>query len=141
MLELVGIIATMIAVAGVWLNNHKLRACFYLWLVSNTLSAGIHLYLCCYSLFCRDVIFLVLALHGLRKWSRYPDPTIMTPESLSQAVEAKTPYGEASLTRESQDKQVYDSYEQPGTCPVLQELKLQEPEQPQEPLDELEIWQ
>jgi len=70
MIELVGTIITVVAVTGVWLNNHKNRACFYLWLLSNSLTAGIHLYLGVYSLFARDLIFLVLAIHGLYQWGK-----------------------------------------------------------------------
>jgi len=68
MLEIIGTLATIIAITGVVLNNYKHWWCFYLWLVSNSLTAGIHLYLACYSLFARDVVFMVLAVHGLWKW-------------------------------------------------------------------------
>lgn len=70
MLELIGTVATIIAITGVVLNNYKMRFCFWLWLVSNSLSAGIHLYLACYSLFARDAVFLVLAVHGLYHWGK-----------------------------------------------------------------------
>ena len=33
---------TCIAIAGVVANNHRRRACFYLWLVSNGLSFTVH---------------------------------------------------------------------------------------------------
>ena len=39
-IEIIGWIVTVIAVYGVLLNNRRRRACFAVWLVSNTLSAG-----------------------------------------------------------------------------------------------------
>ena len=62
MIELTGLFVTIIAVAGVILNNRKRRLCFILWMVSNILSALIHLYLGPWSLVVRDVIFLALYL-------------------------------------------------------------------------------
>jgi len=70
MIELLGLVATVIAVVGVWLNNHKLRACFWLWLISNGLTAGIHAHAGIWSLFARDVVFLLLAIQGLRLWRK-----------------------------------------------------------------------
>jgi nicotinamide riboside transporter PnuC len=70
MTELIGTIAMILAVTGVWLNNRKIRACFYFWLFSNTFSACLHLYGGMYALMIRDVIFIVLAIEGLKKWSR-----------------------------------------------------------------------
>jgi nicotinamide riboside transporter PnuC len=70
MIKIIGTIATCLAVAGVWLNNRKRLACFYLWLVSNFLCAIIHSSTGIWSLFFRDVIFIILAVEGLIKWSR-----------------------------------------------------------------------
>jgi hypothetical protein len=71
MFELLGVFVTVIAVAGVMLNNNHNKLCFKLWLISNSLSAGMHIYLLCYSLFFRDVIFIYLAWQGLKKWSKF----------------------------------------------------------------------
>lgn len=68
MIETIGTIATVIAIAGVVLNNHRHIGCFYLWLVSNALSAVVHLQTGVWSMTLRDVIFLGLALHGLWVW-------------------------------------------------------------------------
>ena len=68
MVEIIGTIITIIAVSGVLLNNHRRRECFYLWLVSNALSAGVHLYAGMYALTVRDTIFFCLAIHGLIYW-------------------------------------------------------------------------
>lgn len=67
--EIIGGIATVIAIVGVILNNHRLAACFYVWLVSNAISAGLHLNAGMYALAGRDVIFFGLAIHGLTVWT------------------------------------------------------------------------
>lgn len=70
MIELMGTIATFLAVTGVILNNRKMIGCFYIWLVSNTITLGIHSYSGIWSLAARDLIFLVLAVEGLAKWRK-----------------------------------------------------------------------
>jgi nicotinamide riboside transporter PnuC len=66
--ELLGLMCGVIAVAGVVLNNYRMRSCFWLWLVSNAISAGLHVDAGLYSLAARDGVFLILAVHGLRQW-------------------------------------------------------------------------
>ncbi len=68
--EAIGWTVTVIAVTGVILNNHRLRACFVLWLVSNSLSAGLHIHAGMTALAVRDAIFFILAIHGLICWSK-----------------------------------------------------------------------
>ncbi len=68
--EAIGMVSMVLAVAGVWLNNRKLRGCFYLWLVSNSLSAVLHGQAGLWSLLARDVIFLALAVEGIVKWRK-----------------------------------------------------------------------
>ncbi|HUV66051.1 MAG TPA: nicotinamide mononucleotide transporter [Sedimentisphaerales bacterium] len=70
MIELIGAIATMLAVCGVVLNNRKLIACFYFWLLSNSLTAGIHFHAGLWSLLVRDLIFAALAVEGLLRWRK-----------------------------------------------------------------------
>ena len=70
MIEIIGIIVTVLAVAGVILNNHRLRACFVVWFISNFVTAAIHINAGLYTLAIRDVIFLGLAVHGWYLWSR-----------------------------------------------------------------------
>ena len=70
MIETIGTICTVIAVIGVWLNNHRRRECFLLWLFTNFATGMIHLYLQVYSLAIRDLIFFVLAIHGHWKWGK-----------------------------------------------------------------------
>ena len=70
MIELLGFIATAIAIAGVILNNYRMRWCFGLWLVSNAISLSIHWHMGIVSLTIRDAVFLILAVHGLVMWSR-----------------------------------------------------------------------
>lgn len=69
-IEAVGRMATVMAVAGVLLNNAMLWPCFLLWIASNTLSAWIHYRLGPRSLMVRDLIFLALACVGLWQWTR-----------------------------------------------------------------------
>ena len=68
MTETFGIIAAVLAVVGVVLNNHKLIACFYFWMVSNVIAAGIHYNTEIYSLLIRDIAFFYLAIEGLCQW-------------------------------------------------------------------------
>lgn len=66
----IGWIATVLAVAGVVLNNFRLWPCFLLWIASNGLSAWIHYRTAMRSLMVRDLIFLALAVLGLWQWTR-----------------------------------------------------------------------
>jgi len=68
--EIIGIIATILAVVGVITNNRRLRVCFLLWLISNALTGGIHAQAGIWSLVARDSIFFVLAIEGWFKWGR-----------------------------------------------------------------------
>ena len=68
MIETIGTITTIFAVAGVILNNRRIRWCFILWLVSNGLSLLIHVQAGIWSLVVRDGIFLILAVEGWIKW-------------------------------------------------------------------------
>jgi nicotinamide riboside transporter PnuC len=70
MIELIGGIATVLSVTGVILNNRRRIECFYIWLVSNLLSAGIHAVNGPWSLFIRDMIFIALAIEGIIIWKR-----------------------------------------------------------------------
>ncbi len=64
--------ATVIAVAGVMLNNARRRECFILWIGSNSLTAAVHLSTdpVVAGLIARDVIFLALAVAGWIQWGR-----------------------------------------------------------------------
>ena len=70
MTESVGWIVTCVAVGGVLLNNHRRRECFMLWLFSNAGSCGLHLAASMWALVARDLVFFVLAIHGLAAWRR-----------------------------------------------------------------------
>jgi len=69
MIDTIGIIALVLAVSGVVLNNRRLIACFPVWMASNALSAGIHIDAGIWSLAVRDIVFFVLAIDGWRRWS------------------------------------------------------------------------
>lgn len=70
MSEIVGVFVLILGVAGVLLNNRKLRVCFILWMVSNILSAGIHVWLGPWTLVLRDMTFLILSIEGYILWGR-----------------------------------------------------------------------
>jgi len=60
----------ILAVLGVLLNNARMRACFYVWLVSNALAGLVHAHADLWILAARDLVFWVLAIHGLWAWGR-----------------------------------------------------------------------
>lgn len=68
LLEALGTIATVIAVAGVVLNNRRLRLCFACWWLSNLLTLAIHAHAGIWSLAFRDLIFFALAVEGWVLW-------------------------------------------------------------------------
>ena len=70
MTEAIGAIAGIVAVAGVVLNNYRMRLCFVFWLASNAMSAGLHVHAGLWSLAARDMVFLALAVHGWLAWGR-----------------------------------------------------------------------
>lgn len=70
MIEAFGIMAMVLAVAGVWLNNRKKIACFKVWIVSNLISMILHIVTATYSLALRDAIFIGFAIEGIRMWRR-----------------------------------------------------------------------
>lgn len=70
MVELLGTISTIIAITGVVLNNRKMIACFYFWLLSNGITLIIHLHAEIYSLAVRDFVFFILAIEGISKWRK-----------------------------------------------------------------------
>jgi nicotinamide riboside transporter PnuC len=69
-MEVLGTIASVLAIAGVVLNNRRRTECFYLWMVSNSLCLVIHVIVGVWSLAMRDVIFFFLALEGLKLWKK-----------------------------------------------------------------------
>lgn len=73
MTELIGAISAVVAVAGVLLNNWRIRGCFVLWVVSNAASAGLHVAGGMWSLAARDIVFLVLSIHGWFMWGQKAD--------------------------------------------------------------------
>ncbi len=72
--ELIGWVSTALALVGVWFNNKRSRACFAMWLVSNTMTFTIHVAAGIWSLASRDFAFFVLAIHGWWLWSTGPTP-------------------------------------------------------------------
>jgi nicotinamide riboside transporter PnuC len=70
MIESLGIIGTVLAVAGTLLNNQRRRACFYIWIAANLLTVWIHVDAGIWSLAARDAIFIAPAVDGLRRWRK-----------------------------------------------------------------------
>lgn len=70
MIEIIGTIATILAIIGVLGNNRRLRWCFLVWLVSNYLCLIIHAQAGIWSLATRDFVFMILAVEGYFKWGR-----------------------------------------------------------------------
>lgn len=70
MIEVVGAICAAVSVAGVICNNRKMAVCFWLWMVSNLISAALHVQTELYSLSVRDLVFFALAIEGLIIWRR-----------------------------------------------------------------------
>lgn len=69
--ELVSWPVTLVAVAGVLLNNRKVKWCFVLWMFSNAASLAVHLATNLYGLAVRDAIFFALAIQGWRLWREH----------------------------------------------------------------------
>lgn len=70
MVEIFGTISTALAIFGVVLNNRRIIFCFYLWLISNGITAAIHFNVGIYSLLIRDLIFFTLAIEGIYRWRK-----------------------------------------------------------------------
>ena len=70
MIEIIGLISSVLAVVGVLANNRRLRWCFILWMVSNAMSMAIHADAGILSLAARDAVFLALAVEGWFKWGK-----------------------------------------------------------------------
>ena len=70
MIEIIGIVSTVLAVTGVIANNRRLRWCFIVWLLSNSISLVIHADAAIWSLVARDAIFIILAVEGWFKWGK-----------------------------------------------------------------------
>ncbi len=71
----IGPTATVLAVAGVILNNYHIRWCFIAWIISNILCLRLHAAAHLSGtadmkwLIARDIIFTLLSAHGFYMWS------------------------------------------------------------------------
>ena len=66
-------IATIIALTGTVLNCKKIRYCFYLWIITNTMWLVWDLYTGLYSRAILDLFQLALAVYGLLEWKKSID--------------------------------------------------------------------
>jgi nicotinamide riboside transporter PnuC len=73
-METIGWMTAVLAVGGALMNNRLDRRCFYLWLLSNALSGGLHVAEGMTALAVRDFLFFLLAAHGLCHWSKKQTP-------------------------------------------------------------------
>jgi nicotinamide riboside transporter PnuC len=69
-LEAAGWSATLVVLAGAWLNARGARACFVCWVAGNALAPGLHLATGFWAFGIRDAVFLAMAVQGWRSWSR-----------------------------------------------------------------------
>lgn len=69
LIEAVGVVSMVLAVTGVMLNNNRQTECFLFWIVSNSLCCWIHIKMKIWSMAVKDLVFLVLAIAGIYKWS------------------------------------------------------------------------
>lgn len=75
-IEIIGAVAGVLAVVGVLLNNRRRISCFYVWMISNAISCGLHVYAAMavgadtWTLAARDIVFLVLAFDGVMRWGK-----------------------------------------------------------------------
>ena len=68
--EILGIGALILGVLGCLLNNRKLRICFVVWLISNTLNGIVHFRVDVWSLVIRDIVFSILVIDGWFRWGK-----------------------------------------------------------------------
>ena len=68
--ELIGWVASVLAIAGVLLNNALDRRCFFAWTISNAISGWLHWRKRMWSQMFRDAVFFVLAIAGTIAWAR-----------------------------------------------------------------------
>jgi hypothetical protein len=70
MIDLFAGLGSVLAVVGVVANNHRLRWCFLVWMVSNSIAFIIHGILGPLPYAGRDFVFLYLAVHGWITWGK-----------------------------------------------------------------------
>lgn len=69
-MESLQFLTAVLAVWGVVMNNTFDRRCFYLWIISNSISLFVHACFGQIGFAIRDFIFLALAFHGLANWKK-----------------------------------------------------------------------
>lgn len=63
-------VATIVALTGTVLNCKQIRACFYLWTITNTMWFAWDIYCGLYSRAFLDLVQLGLAIWGIYEWKR-----------------------------------------------------------------------
>lgn len=82
--EAIGWAATVVAIVGVVANNKRLRWCFLVWMVSNAISAGLHLAAGMWALTVRDAAFFVLAIYGWHAWASPAPESVKSAKSVDE---------------------------------------------------------
>lgn len=116
LIEIIGTTVTVAAIAGVVLNNHRLRACFIVWLFTNGITAGIHAHAGIWSLVFRDVVFFGLAVHGWFMWGRKAKASPWTTEAIKSAIRWRCP--KCDGTRFASWREMYSLVELDGYQPI-----------------------
>ncbi len=86
MIDLFAWLGSVLAVFGVVANNHRLRWCFLAFFVSNSIALVIHTVYGLLPYAGRDLVFMVLSVHGWFKWSGKSRYQLTGYEILKKAV-------------------------------------------------------
>jgi len=68
-MELLVWFSTLLIFIGLLLNNLQNRKCFLFWIIANSIRFLIHLKIGQQAFAAGDMVFLLLAIHGLISWS------------------------------------------------------------------------
>lgn len=63
-------LAMFLALLGMVFNNHKKRVCFVIWFAGSILGIILYIDTELWGLVVRDIIYLVLFIHGYLLWGR-----------------------------------------------------------------------
>ncbi len=68
-------ITAIAALAGVWLNIHGCRMCFFIWAATNATWAVVDYLHGIYAQAALQAIYFVLSIYGIWKWSARHEPS------------------------------------------------------------------
>lgn len=76
-------VATIVALVGTVLNCKQIRACFYLWTVTNIMWFCWDFYCGLWSRCVLDAVQLILAIYGIYEWKKIDSKRDSAAEALS----------------------------------------------------------